>query len=413
MKKRLITSLATLALAASAQAQDVKVDALLIGWFVHNMDSVARNNAAPAAPLSYYAPGGTGTPNPFQNGGFSIRRSEIYAGVKITDQVSANLMFDPNQSAPNLYDAFITLKPLDGFDVKVGQFKPLQTFEATSVAAADLIFIDRAQLSRRIGDGRDRGITVGWTFGDKSFGGKVTGGVFNGTDRANDGNAHKDWVARVDFNFGTMHRFGFYALQGETDQAYNDRTPLVARTFPGATPTAAEIVSNRDKTTNTGGYYYFDNGPWHFDAEAAKGLLGRRFGSLNTTAPAGAALRQHLDQEYIGYFLSGSYKMDHHIFAVRWDYMDYNKGEKWYTAWNPYKETAAGVNIAGGPDYTPQFHEFTLGYTYAFKPESVRAANVKVNYINRTHNYLAPNTAFNESGEKGSDSLVVAFQVWF
>ncbi len=414
MKKCLTTALSALALATVAQAQDVKVDALLIGWFVQNMDGSARNNVAPAAPLTYYGLGGTGTPSPFSNGGFSIRRSEIYAGVKITDQVSANVMFDPNQAAPNLYDAFITLKPTAEFEVKVGQFKPLQTFEACNIAAPDLIFVDRAQLSRRIGDGRDRGITAGYLFGDKAFGGKVIVGAFNGTDRSNDGNAQKDFVARVDFNLGTMHRFGLYTLQGETDLAYNNRTPLTARTFAGAAPTAADVLANRDKTSNLGAYYYYDNGPWHFDVEAAKGLLGRRFASLVTGA-AVAAQRQHLDQAYLGYFMTGSYKTGNHIFAARWDFMNYNQGDKWYTAWNPYKETAAGVPIAGAPDYTPKFHEFTLGYTYAFKPESVRAANIKVNYINRSHNYLAPNTTlgYTETGEKGSDSVVVAFQVWF
>ncbi|HJW32811.1 MAG TPA: hypothetical protein VJ505_05530 [Holophagaceae bacterium] len=411
MKKCLTTSLTALALATAAQAQDVKVDALLIGWFVQNTDNSARNNVAPAAPLNYYGLGGTGTPNPYQNGGFSIRRSEIYLATKVNDMVSANVMFDPNQAAPNLYDAFITIKPVPEFEIKVGQFKPLQTFEATSIAAADLIFVDRAQLSRRIGDGRDRGITAAYTFGDKAFGVKASVGAFNGGDRANESNGTKDWVARVDFNIDTTHKFGVYTLQGSTDFAYNDKTALAAKTFSGRGVTAgevAEVIDNKDKTTNLGAYYYFNSGPWHADVEVAKGLLGRRFASVGT---AGAAARQHLDQEYLGYFLSGSYTTGHHIFAARWDFMNYNQGDKWYTAYNPYTQSAVGVARADGADLTPKFHEFTLGYTYAFKPESVRAANVKVNYINRSHNYLLPNAG--ETGEKGTDSVVVAFQVWF
>ncbi len=413
MKKCLTTSLVALALAGAAQAQDVKVDALLIGWFVQNTDSTARNNTAPVAPLSYYALGGTNTPSTFANGGFGVRRSEVYLATKINDQVSANVMFDPNQAAPNLYDAFITYKPTSQFEVKVGQFKPLQTFEATSIAAADLIFVDRAQLSRRIGDGRDRGITAGYTFGDKNFGVKASMGVFNGGDRANESNGGKDWVARLDFNLTSVHKFGLYTLQGSTDFAYNDKTALAGKTFAGTgTPTAAEVIDNKDKTTNLGAYYYFNSGPWHADVEVAKGLLGRRFASVGA---AGAAARQHLDQEYLGYFMSGSYTTGNHIFAARWDFMNYNSGDKWYTAYNPYTQTAVGVARTDGADLSPKFHEFTLGYTYAFKPESVRAANIKVNYINRSHNYLLPNTTggLTETGEKGTDSLVVAFQVWF
>lgn len=322
-------------------------------------------------------------------------------------------MFDPNQAAPILYDAFITYKPTPQFEVKVGQFKPMQTFEATSIAAADLIFVDRAQLARRIGDGRDRGFTAGYTFGDKEFGVKASVGAFNGGDRANESNGHKDWVARVDFNVGTAHKFGVYTLQGSTDFAYSDRTALAAKTFAGTgTPTAAEVIDNKDKTTNLGAFYYFNSGPWHADVEVAKGLLGRRFASVGA---AGAAARQHLDQEYMGYFLSGSYTTGHHVFAMRYDFMNYNSGDKWYTAFNPYKETAVGVARADGADLTPKFTELTLGYTYAFKPESVRAANIKANYIMRSHNYLLPNVApiAAETGEKGSDSFVLAFQVWF
>jgi len=55
-----------------------------------------------------------------------------------------------------------------------------------------------------------------------------------------------------------------------------------------------------------------------------------------------------------------------------------------------------------------------LGYTYAFKPESVKAANIKVNYILRSKNFLVPRSAPTvQTGEQGGDSLVVAFQVAF
>jgi hypothetical protein len=64
-------------------------------------------------------------------------------------------------------------------------------------------------------------------------------------------------------------------------------------------------------------------------------------------------------------------------------------------------------------DYTPKYTEMTLGYLYAFKPETFKAANIKVNYIHRSKNLLAPFTAVGQTGEQGGDNVVVAFQVAF
>lgn len=417
MKKRIALSLTALALASSAvQAQDVKVDALLIAWYTQMSDSNMRlNNAAPGG---YYALGGTkgtGTVSPFNENGFSIRRSEIYLATKINDQVSANVMFDPNQPAPLLFDAFITYKPIKELEVKVGQYKAFQGYEVSTVGAADLLFIDRGQL-RSMLDLRDRGIAGTFSFGDpKAFGGKVTAGVFNGeTGRVNDANAQKDIIARVDFNIGSTHKFGFYTLQGETNKKDTTGAATQGDAFgaPSATnlaPSKADIYDNKDKTSNLGAYYYFNSGPWHFDAEAATGLVGRRFDSFLDAA--GAAKRQHLDQKYLGYFLTGTYTTGHHMVGLRYDFMNYNAGDDWYTTYNPYTQSAPGVSRADGADYSPKFTELTLGYTYAFKPESVRAANIKADYILRSKNFLAPRTG--QTGEQGGDSLVIAFQVWF
>lgn len=416
MKKRITLSLAALALASSVQAQDVKVDALLIAWYTQMSDNNLRLNAATPGALKYYGLGGTagtGATNPFNENGFSLRRAEIYLATKINDEVSANIMFDPNQPAPLLFDAFITYKPTKEIEVKVGQFKPLQTFEATSIAAADLLFVDRAQLARFIGDGRDRGIVGSYTFGNpKAFAAKVSVGVFNGeTGRVNDQNAQKDFVARVDFNNGTAHKFGVYTLQGATNKkdttgAAGQGAAFGAASATNGVPATVDIYANKDQTSNMGAYYYFNKGPWHFDAEAATGLLGRRFDAFLDAA--GTAKRQHLDQKYLGYFLSGTYTTGHHTFGLRYDFMNYNSGDKWYTSYNPYTSTAAGPT---GIDYTPKFTETTFGYTFAFKPESVRAANIKVDYILRSKNFLAPRAG--QSGEQGGDSLVVAFQAWF
>ena len=53
----------------------------------------------------------------------------------------------------------------------------------------------------------------------------------------------------------------------------------------------------------------------------------------------------------------------------------------------------------------------TLGYTYAWNPKAVKAANLKLNYIARSKNFLKPFTG--QTGEQGGNTLVAALLVSF
>ncbi len=399
---------------AFAQAQDVKVNALFIGWYTQMMDNNLRRNDPVTGNLSYYTLGGSkgnGSINPYNENTFSVRRAEIYLSAKITDEISGNLLFDPNSPNPLLLDAYLTWKPSAMWEVKVGQFKPMG-YEVSMVAAADLLFTDRAQVAR-FTDTRDRGVVGSVTLGDKAFGAKVGVGVMNGdTSRTNDSSAQKDVMLRVDLNRGDAHKFGVYLQQGSTNKADKTGSLSQAAAFGTASvsnlvPSNEEIFDNKDKTSTYGAYYAFNQGPWHADVEAATGLLGRRYPTFMVAA--GAAGRQHLDQKFLGYQLTGAYTTGHHIFRVRYDVMNYNQGDDWYTTFNPYKESAPGV--ATGRDLSPEFKEITVGYTYAFKPDMIRKANIKLDYIMRSKNFLLPRAG--QTGEQGDDSLVAAFQVWF
>jgi hypothetical protein len=409
--------------AASSQAQDVKVNALFIAWYTQMMDNNLRLNSTPAAgaglpqTLSYYALGGTkgtGSTNPYNENGFSVRRSEIYVAAKINDEISGNVMVDPNQPSPILFDAYLTWKPNASFEIRVGQFKPIG-YETTMVSAPDLLFTDRAQVARYSSDYRDRGVMGTYIFGDKDFGGRIGVGYSNGsTDRQNDSNAQKDVTARVDLNLGADQKFGVYLQHGSTNKADKTGSTTQGAAFGVASatnlpPSNSDIFDNKDETSTYGAYYVFHRGPWHAETEVATGLLGRR--NVSFLVGAGAAGRQHLDQKFLGYQVTGAYTMGHHIFRLRCDVMDYNQGDKWYTTYNPYTQSAPGTARADGGDYTPKYTEFTAGYTYGFNPASIRKANIKVDYIFRSKNFLAPRTG--QTGEQGGDSLVAAFQVWF
>ena len=415
MKRTLLASLAALLAAgtAPAQAQGVKVYGLVQVWYTQMLNSDLRTDGlAKTNGNAYYDLNGNYTEN-----SFLIRRSEIHVGGAIpnVDGLSFEINIDPsiNTGTGNptiLQDATLNYKAPVGLEFTLGQFHNQQTLEGMTSASV-LVFAERSQLGRRFGDKRDRGLTVALPFGDQDFGGKATVGVFNGmTDatsgKTNDTNAQKDFVGRLEFHAGKEHTFGVYTLQGQTDQA--DKGALVAQTFAGTSaPSAADILSDKDKTTNYGAYYDYNNGTWHFIGEMIAGNWGRRASSLGTAA--GAAKREALDQKFMSYYATAAYTTGAHTFALRYDFLNANQGDKWYTDYNPYTESAPGVSR--GVDYTPKYTEITAGYTYAFNPQLLKAANIKLNYIHRSKNFLAPGAT--ETGEQGGDSFIAAFQIAF
>lgn len=406
-----VPALSLAALLAAPLAAQVKTTGLVQVWYNQVLDSNLRNNSAAlptaAGSRSYY-----NLRSEFKEDGFAIRRAELKFSGKIGEEVEWEIMADPsiNTSSSNptiLQDAVLTWKTPLGLQLKAGQMKMFQTWEGTQ-SSSELIFAERSQMGRTLGDVRNRGGAALYPFGDpKGFGGRVVLGLFNGSpngvDKANDNNAQKDLVLRADFTAASVFQFGAYTLQGRTNLNDRDSSPLTALAFsgPGA-PTSAQVLANKDKTTNLGAYFVFEKNGWHASAEFITGLLGRRNPSLVNGAAA-AAKREHLDQKFQGLALTGAWTTGRHTFAARLDRMDYNADRQWTTAADPYR--------VSGADYTPAYTEVTLGYRLALKPESPKAANLKLNWIHRSRNFLAP--APGQTGEQGGDSLVAAFQVAF
>jgi hypothetical protein len=427
MKRSHLLPLAALLVAGVVPASaQVKVNGLVQVWYNQILDSNLRNNSATLGDVSgnrsYY-----NLRSEFKEDGFSIRRTELKFSGKIVDDVDFEVMIDPtiNTSAGNptiLQDAVITYKSSFGVDFKLGQMKTFQTYEGLS-SSGELLLVERSQMGRTLGDVRNRGGAAIVPFGDpKEFGGRAVVGFFNGSplgvDKGNDNNAQKDFVARLEFNLGKEQKFGAYTLQGSTNNNDKIGAALVAGTFtnadPAKAPTAQQVLDNKDKTTNLGAFYVYQNADFHASAEVITGLLGRRFATVLNAA--GAAGREHLDQRFQGIVLTGAYTFGNHTVIARFDSMNYNQGDKWYTTYNPYTTTTTGTPLlvnGAKVDYTPKYTETTLGYLYAFKPETLKAANIKVNYIHRSKNFLAPLAAAGQTGEQGGDNVVVAFQVAF
>lgn len=406
MKISRLAGVAALLAAGFAQAQTVKFDGALVElWYTQMLDSKLRTNADSSFAYGYLA-------SNFKENSFSVKRAELYFSGKITDTLSWNIMFNPDNAANTignnvLHDVVATWAPGNGFELKAGQFKMPTTYEATLVAAKDILFFDRNQLNRVIGDKRDRGVWASYKYGDaKGFTGKLNLAVSNGsTDdgsggkTAVDANAQKDWTARFDGTYSKNHKFGFYYREGVA--AVKD-IGIVPYTFGGAVSSAA-VIDNKDKTTLQGFYYAFTNDTWYADFEYATGLLGRRNPTIFAAGATAVANRQHLDQKFTGYAATGVYKMGNHWLLARYDLMNYNSGDDWYTATSPYKTATE--------DYSPKFTELTLGYNYVFVPTKSSLGKLKFDYIMRSKNFKKPIAP--ATGEQGGDSFVVSLQLGF
>ncbi len=396
MRRSTLTILSLAMAGGLLQAQAPKISGLVQVWYSQMLDSNLRTNGGTAKYFNGYRA-------QFKENGFDIRRTELKFQGDVLEDVSWAVMIDPaiSPSTTNsiLQDAAITWKATPALSFSIGQFKSLQTLEGMA-SSATLQFIDRSQMGNAFGDVRDRGVVATYGFGEaKGLAGKASIGVFNGQGKNQDSNAQKDFAGRLEFTYGKAHSFGFYTMAGSTDQA--DKGALVAKTFAGTpAPAAPEILDNKDQTRQFGAYYQYQDATWYGAAEAITGTLGRRFPSVGT---AGAAAREHLDQKFMGLVLTGSYTMARHTFGLRYDLLNYNSGDQWYGATNPYV-TAAG-------DYSPKFTILVGGYTYALNPGKAKAANLKLNYISRSKNFLKPGPG--QTGEQGGDTLLAQFQISF
>ena len=427
MKISRLAGVAALLTAGFAQAQTptIKLDGVLLEfWATQMLDNSLRNNATASAGASkYYS-----LDSRFQENTFAVKRAEIYLGGTVTDTLNWAVMFDPNNNntpaVPNnvLQDWTLSWTPGNGFNVKAGQFKMPTTYEATLVAAREILFFERNQINRKFGDQRDRAIWASYTYGNaKSFMGKINVAVSNGTTDdgsggknnentlAGYGNAQKDFMARFEAAFLTSHKAGAYYREGVT--GLKDSTMLAgasATAWPTASVSATQIKDNKDKTTLMGAYYAFNNATWQFSAEYATGLLGRRNPSLFAAGTATITpLREHLDQKFTGYVVDGAYKMGNHWITARYDMLNYNSGDNWYTATNPYT-TNVTTGVPTGNDYSPKYTEITVGYNYVFIPAKQSAGKLKLDYVMRSKNFLAPSSSTGQTGEQGGNSLVAS-----
>jgi Phosphate-selective porin O and P len=386
---------------AAEEGPRVAFNGLLQVWYVQALDEPLRLGDALVPPNRYY-----NLRPEFRESGFDLRRAELKVTARPLPAVDLEVMIDPSLATVSvshiLQDAAITVRGPRRFELKAGQFKTGQTYEGL-LNSGGLVFAERGQITRVFGDVRDRGAMLAWRFGrDPKLSGRLSGGVFNGAGKFADENAGKDVVGRAEMRKG-VHRFGAYGLLGHS---YLADSP-VALTLAGAAPSPHDVLAHDDLTWHVGAFYVLEGTRWFASAEFLSGELGRRFPTLGVAA--GPALREHLSQHIAGLVLTAAHTRGRHTLSARYDVADYNAGDRWYTEYDPYRESGPGVSQ--GADYTPRFTEVTLGYTFAWRAREPRLANVKLNYVARSKNFLRPREG--ETGAQGGDSLVLALQASF
>ena len=207
-----------------AQEATPRLSGLFQIWYTQMTRGDLRKDAV-AAPLGhrYYDLAAAYTEN-----GFTLRHAELratgrvpglpWAGYEVMadlalrtstpDSANSNQPYNPSV----IQDAFLAFAPLPALELRVGQFKNLQTWEG-QLNAGELRFAERSQLARSFGQARDQGLAFAWAFTGPALKGRALLAVFNGSSdlsagKGGDLNARKDLVARLEVDVATVGRLG-------------------------------------------------------------------------------------------------------------------------------------------------------------------------------------------------------------
>jgi len=400
MKPGVLSAVLACALAIPAAAAELRLSGLLQVWYTRPFGELPVGDPA-VPPNRYYH-----LRDEFTQDSYHVRRAEMKVAGEMGEKVSFVVMADPAigmRSSNVLQDAYLELRPIGRVALRAGQMKTLQTREGLA-GSGSLLFAERGQVARLFGDVRDRGAVLAWTAraneGDSLV---ALAALFNGSGKDSDVNARKDAVLRLEWRRGD-HSAGIYGLLGATDRA-GDAVALILAGEDA--PSARAVREAADRTRQLGAYCAFEHGPLRLELEALGGSLGRRHATLG--AAAGPARREHLDQRLLGLAASGAWTAGRHTLAARFDRLDFNWGDRFYTSFDPYRQSAPDVAREG--DFTPVFTEASLGWSFALDRDQPDAAKLQATYVRRSRNILRPPPG--EAGARGGDSLVLVFQASF
>lgn len=312
---------------------------VILGAFLMGMSCLAltANGKEPIGASTEYIPEIHGTIRAkyeyepqIDKGRFEVRNARLSVEGKIIRMVRYKAEIDlSDEGAIKMLDAYVRIQPKKPLKLTFGQMRVPFTIDAHRSPHLQY-FANRSFIAKQVGNVRDVGASVGWTFEGKV---PVTleGGIFNGSGLTNQKNF---WTGSYNYSV---------KAQG-----------LLARQW-NITLSCQKANAKDVNTMMYDAGTYWDNGRWHIEAEyLRKHYAHNSFPAVNAV-DAFAAYRLPLGKSVSAISFLG-----------RYDYMsNHNSGGK---------DEAGTLTVDD-----PKRHRATGGVTLSFGKKSLQA-DIRVNY---------------------------------
>lgn len=267
---------------------------------------------------------------PINKGRFEIRNARIGVEGRIIPIVRYKAEIDlSDEGAIKMLDAYIRVQPLSSLKITVGQMRVPFTIDAHRSPHMQY-FANRSFIAKQVGNVRDVGATVGWTF-ENATPINLEGGIFNGSGLTN----QKDfWTS--DYNFSVK------------------ASTMIERHF-NITLSCQKANAGNVSTYMYDAGTYFQNERWHIEAEY-----------LRKHYAAGAFRPVNAIDAFAAYRLPMKKGLTAISFLVRYDYMsDHSQGKN---------DNTGTLSVDD-----PERHRTTGGITLSMEKGNLQA-HLRLNY---------------------------------
>lgn len=311
---------------------------------------------------------------PELNGGrFEVRNARMSISGKLSMRSEYKLEVDLcDESAIKMKDAWVRLLPWRSLRVSIGQQRMPFTIDAHR-NPANQFFANRSFIAKQVGDMRDVGLQVGYTFQASS--GRtvalVDAGIFNGSNLDNQKTA---WNKNVNYSA----RLQWFPIQGLAI------VPSIQHTT---------IADRQARYTSLDMGMYYEAYGWHIEGE----YLHKQYAhdAFSDCDAVNAMLRYRMA-------IKGEQSFFHHIdYLARYDYMgDHSDGKKGFALLDDGTPSSR-LQIS---DYAR--HRMTLGMTFGIRNPYL-PTELHLNY----ERYWYPNGGIAKESEQ--DKLVAELMIKF
>ncbi len=294
---------------------------------------------------------------PIGKGRFQVRNARVGLEGMIIPIIRYKAEIDLcDEGKIKMLDAYVRFQPVKAWKFTIGQMRVPFSIDAHRAPHLQY-FANRSFIAKQVGNVRDVGAYVGWTFG-KTCPFTIEGGIFNASGLTNQKNF---WTNRYNFSFKAQ--------------------TMIKKMF-NITLSMQKANAGDVSTYLYDAGAYFQTSRWHIEAE----YLRKHYAH-------GAFKPVNAFDFFAAYRLPLKKKLTAISFLGRYDYMsDHSKGEV-------HDDGNIGID-------DPERHRLTGGVTLSFGQKSLQA-DIRINY----EQYFYANTATPAISEQSK--AVVEFVVHF